>query len=90
MKQTLKFKTIFYGIILLCVALFAILISQFFTLSQQRARLANLQNYHNQLAQEIEQAKSTLTQVSSEEYQEQNARKKGYGYPQEKRFLQEK
>ena len=68
---------------------FAILIVQFCTLSQRRTKLTNLQTYHYELTQKIAQAQNTLNQVSSKEYQEQNARKKGYGYPNEKRFYQE-
>ncbi|MBQ7977240.1 MAG: septum formation initiator family protein [Clostridia bacterium] len=76
---------ILFGISL---ALLIILLSQFATIANKKQKLSDLKNQQIELAIEIENAEKTLETISSKEYQENQARKNGYSYPNEKRFIE--
>lgn len=87
MKKLSKANLIICGVFTIAGILLVILISQYITLGQKQQTLNKLNSRSIELAQEIEQAKQTLEVVSSLEYQEEQARKNGYAYPDEKRFV---
>ncbi len=89
MRILLNKKAILFGIIVLCAMLFAVAIYQFILINQKQARLNSLQVASAELQKEIENARETLEIVSSKEYQELQARKRGFGYEGERRFLAE-
>ena len=87
MKKLNKANLIICGVFATAAILLIILISQYIILGQKQHTLNNLTARSAELAQEIEQAKQTLEIVSSLEYQEEQARKNGYAYTDEKRFV---
>lgn len=87
MKKLSKVNLIICGVFAIAAILLIILISQYIVLGQKQQTLNKLNARSLELAKEIEQAKQTLEVVSSLEYQEEQARKNGYAYPDEKRFV---
>lgn len=87
MKKLSKVNLIICGVFVIATILLIILISQYIVLGQKQQTLNKLNARSLELAKEIEQAKQTLEVVSSLEYQEEQARKNGYTYPDEKRFV---
>ncbi len=87
MKKLSKVNLIICGVFVIAAILLIILISQYIVLGQKQQTLNKLNARSLELAKEIEQAKQTLEVVSSLEYQEEQARKNGYTYPDEKRFI---
>ena len=87
MKKLSKVNLIICGVFVIASILLIILISQYIVLGQKQQTLNKLNARSLELAKEIEQAKQTLEVVSSLEYQEEQARKNGYAYPDEKRFI---
>lgn len=87
MKKLSKVNLIICGVFVIAAILLIILISQYIVLGQKQQTLNKLNARSLELAKEIEQAKQTLEVVSSLEYQEEQARKNGYAYPDEKRFI---
>ena len=87
MKKLSKVNLIICGVFAIAAILLIILISQYIVLGQKQQTLNKLNARSLELAKEIEQAKQTLEVVSSLEYQEEQARKNGYAYPDEKRFI---
>ena len=87
MKKLSKVNLIICGVFVIASILLIILISQYIVLGQKQQTLNKLNARSLELAKEIEQAKQTLEVVSSLEYQEEQARKNGYTYPDEKRFI---
>ena len=87
MKKLSKVNLIICGVFAIAAILLIILISQYIVLGQKQQTLNKLNARSLELAKEIEQAKQTLEVVSSLEYQEEQARKNGYTYPDEKRFI---
>ncbi len=87
MNAKMKFKLIMLVIFSICCVLFCILISQLVTIKSKNEKLIQLQEYSSQLSNDIEVAKENLEQVSSPDYQELQARKNGYGYDNEKKWV---
>ncbi len=87
MKLFKKSNLILCGIFLLALILLVILVYQFIILAGKKQELASLKERQTELAIEIENAEATLEIVSSKEYQESEARKNGYSYPNEKRWF---
>lgn len=87
MKRISLSSLILLGIGLLIVVMLVIVISQFITIQEKRQQLNNLTNYSTELAGQIASAEKTLEIVSTLEYQELEARKHGYTYPDDKRFV---
>ena len=87
MKFLKKSNLIIFGVFALAFILFAVLIYQFIILAEKKSNLHALEQRQAELSLEIEQAREKLEIVSSLEYQETEARKKGYAYPDEKRFI---
>ena len=80
-------KLVLFGIFIICAMLFAVAIYQFILLKQKENNLTKLQASSVELQKEIENAQEVLAIVSSREYQELQARKRGFGIEGEKRFL---
>ena len=80
-------KLVLFGIVIICAMLFAVVIYQFILIKQKQSNLNNLQASSVELQKEIENAQEVLAVVSSPEYQELQARKRGFGVEGEKRFL---
>ena len=80
-------KLVLFGIVIICAMLFAVVIYQFILIKQKQSNLNNLQASSVELQKEIENAQEVLAVVSSPEYQELQARKRGFGVEGEKRFF---
>ena len=87
MKKVTLPTLILLGIGLIITILFIIAISQFITIQEKRQQLNILEARSQELSAEIAAAEDTLEIVSSLEYQEFEARKHGYAYPNDKHYV---
>ncbi len=56
-------------------------------INNKQAQLDNLKKEYDMISNQVEQANIELSTIKSDEWQILSARKKGWGYPNEKRYV---
>ena len=82
-----SYKMILFVVVVFCLVLLGIVIWQMITLNMKSNYLDSLKREEQNKAIQIQTLQDNLSEVSTEQYQALNARKKGLGIENEKKFI---
>ncbi len=82
-----KSHLILFTIIFLCVSFFIISLYQFGVIISKKIALKNAEHNLTNVTEELNSARETLYKVSSSEYHDLYARKKGYATANERSYV---